>query len=812
MLDCIAACFALPPPTEHADIPSELATLATDADVLELMNNPLDAAWGENLKRRLGAEDALYVTVNRITPSLVVKRPTHSERATLEFVRQNTKIPVPRDHCPHLSYLVMDFIDGEMLYECWDKLSRFMQFRIACTLRLYMKQLCSLTRSTPGALLDGRVGGAIFDENVYGPFPDAQSFRRFCEFVAFHGWKTRMLGAIGDGKTIPSLVRLDMVWTPVLTHGDLNLSNIMLDRRGSLWVMDWANAGFYPPSMEPIAMCQIDEIVHEEDVPPSWRRYRSFIAGGTSAEEEEFWGNFTGGSSNVVRGLVDGVLTIPLTLALHPNNKTGLIDTLMEISDPSSVNYGQHLSKSEVNAFVAPSPESVQATMNWLAKYNVTPQSTSPAGDMLHLRVPIATANAMLSANYQAFMHEALPPINKSPLHTAKPPQAVISTSKRRLVPAVCVRGIQPFCVQALYNLPATPATAPNNSIAVSGFLGEIANQTDLTAFLKTTRPDIENGTFTVQTINGGPTTGAGTLEAMVDIEYTVGLATNVPVQFLSTGGTTPKDFFHYVMDLVNFLLEQDTPPPVLTTSFGVNENIIPPEVAEAVCLSFAQLGARGTSVLFASGDGGVAGTRPNDTCGDDGLFIPVFPATCPFVTTVGSTEGVSPEVAAPFSAGGFSNVFPRPAYQAAAVLGYLNAINITNDSSTSPLAGRFNITGRVFPDVATQGRDIAIVAAGQSTQVFGTSASSPMFASVVALVNDQLLNAGRPTLGFLNPLLYSRAAAAGVFNDITVGSNVGCGTAGFPALPGWDAITGLGTPDYVKLLAMAMGRNQSTL
>ncbi|KAM5530674.1 hypothetical protein V8D89_015646 [Ganoderma adspersum] len=525
-----------------------------------------------------------------------------------------------------------------------------------------------------------------------------------------------------------------------------------------------------------------------------------------------------------------------LTLALHPNNKTRLIDTLMDISDPSSANYRQHLSKSEVNSFVSPSPDSVQAVTNWLTKYNVTPQSTSLAGDILHLRVPIATANAMLSANYQAFIHEetgitlhktesyaiptamqphlvfvypttqAIPPTNKPSLRTVIRPQAVISMSKRRLVPAVCVRGIQPLCVQALHNLPTVPATASNNGIAVSGFLGEVANQTDLTTFLKTTRHDIQNGTFSVQSINGGPTTGTGTLEAMVDIEYTVGLATNVPVQFISTGGTTPKDFFHYVMDLVNFLLEQDTPPSVLTTSFGVNENIISPEVAEAVCFSFAQLGARGTSVLFASGDGGVAGTRPNDTCGDDGSFIPVFPATCPFITAVGSTEGVSPEIAASFSAGGFSNVFSRPAYQAAAALHYINALNITgNDTSTKPLAGRFNTTGRGFPDVAMQGRDVAIVAAGQSTQVFGTSASSPMFASVVALVNDQLLNAGRPTLGFLNPLLYSSAAAAGVFNDIMVGSNVGCGTAGFPAMPGWDAITGLGTPDYVKLLDVAM-------
>ncbi|KAI1785005.1 hypothetical protein LXA43DRAFT_1100794 [Ganoderma leucocontextum] len=82
---------------------------------------------------------------------------------------------------------------------------------------------------------------------------------------------------------------------------------------------------------------------------------------------------------------------------------------------------------------------------------------------------------------------------------------------------------------------------------------------------------------------------------------------------------------------------------------------------------------------------------------------------------------------------------------------------------------------------------------------LFGTSTSSPMFASTVALANDQLLNAGRPTLDFLNPLLYSSAAAACVFNDITLGSNVGRGMAGFPALPGWDAITALGTPDHVK-------------
>lgn len=254
------------------------------------MGNPEDVVWGEELKRRLGAEDAPCVTVNRIASSLVVKSPTPSERAALKFVRQNTSIPIPRDLCPHLSYLVMDFVDGRMLYECWDKLSRFMQFRVACTLRLYIKQLRSLTHPTPGALDSGRIRGAMFDEFLYGPFTSARSFRRFCEFIAFQGWHTRALRA--DDGMIPPLPRPPFAWTPVFTHGDLNSSNIMLDRRGGLWIMDWGNAGFYPPIMESMAMRQIDEVFHPDDVPPSWRNYRSFIAGPTSREEEEFWDNF----------------------------------------------------------------------------------------------------------------------------------------------------------------------------------------------------------------------------------------------------------------------------------------------------------------------------------------------------------------------------------------------------------------------------------------------------------------------------------------------------------------------------------------
>ncbi|PIL26985.1 hypothetical protein GSI_10123 [Ganoderma sinense ZZ0214-1] len=55
----------------------------------------------------------------------------------MELVRQHTIIPVARDLCPALSYLVMNVVDGDMLYECWTRLSHVMQFRVAFTLRLY---------------------------------------------------------------------------------------------------------------------------------------------------------------------------------------------------------------------------------------------------------------------------------------------------------------------------------------------------------------------------------------------------------------------------------------------------------------------------------------------------------------------------------------------------------------------------------------------------------------------------------------------------------------------------------------------------
>jgi len=230
--------------------------------------------------------------------------------------------------------------------------------------------------------------------------------------------------------------------------------------------------------------------------------------------------------------------------------------------------------------------------------------------------------------------------------------------------------------------------------------------------------------------------------------------------------------------------------PNVWTTSYGFNEQDLDASITGTVCNAYMQFGARGTSIFMSSGDGGVGGSQPT-TCT---VFVPTFPSTCPFVTSIGATTGFSPETAASFSSGGFSNFFAQPAYQSAAVNGFLAGLGSTYQ-------GLFNPGGRAFPDISAQGTNIPIVFGPEIGLVAGTSCSTPITASIVALLNDQLISQGKAPVGFLNPLIYANGGAA--FTDITAGDNPGCGTNGFNATVGWDPVTGFGTSVFSQFQAL---------
>jgi tripeptidyl-peptidase-1 len=225
------------------------------------------------------------------------------------------------------------------------------------------------------------------------------------------------------------------------------------------------------------------------------------------------------------------------------------------------------------------------------------------------------------------------------------------------------------------------------------------------------------------------------------------------------------------------------------------------------------KLGLMGVTVLYSSGDNGVAGnggecidpTTGQYNSGSSGRFAPSFPGTCPYITSVGATQvapGASvtqPEIASEtviYSGGGFSDFFPIPDYQKDAVAEYFE------NYPPSYTAQQYNNsqTSRGLPDVSANGAWYQVAVDGSWESVFGTSASSPVFGSIITLINEERYNAGKTSVGFINPTIYAHPE---VFNDITQGDNPGCGTNGFSAVPGWDPVTGLGTPNYPKMLDM---------
>jgi len=369
-------------------------------------------------------------------------------------------------------------------------------------------------------------------------------------------------------------------------------------------------------------------------------------------------------------------------------------------------------------------------------------------------------------------------------------------------VAASCGSTVTPACLRALYNtLDYVPQKTDENKLGVAGYLGEFANYADLQTFFTKFRSDASGSNFTTLQLNGGGNdqTKPG-VEANLDIQYTIGMSFPTPNIYYSTGGSppfkpdsqTPTNTNEPYLDWVNFILDQPDIPQTITTSYGDDEQSVPFDYATRVCNLFAQLGSRGITLFFSSGDFGVGG---GDCSTNDGtarkIFQPTFPASCPFVTTVGGTTGVNPEVAVNFSGGGFSRYFDVPDYQEEAVQNFVNELGAKFD-------GLYNKTGRAYPDLAAQGSGFQVVVGGRVQSVGGTSASSPTVAGIFALLNDHRLAHGKPSLGFINPLIYSKASSG--FNDITSGSNPGCGTEGFTAVKGWDPVTGLGTPDFLKL------------
>jgi len=152
---------------------------------------------------------------------------------------------------------------------------------------------------------------------------------------------------------------------------------------------------------------------------------------------------------------------------------------------------------------------------------------------------------------------------------------------------------------------------------------------------------------------------------------------------------------------------------------------------------------------------------------------------------------------------GGVSNYINTPSWQQTAYTAYLNS------KALIPPKWTFNVTGRAYPDIAATGSRILIWNGGQVGISAGTSASTPIVAAVLSLLNDYLLGQGKAPLGLASPLLYEIFAAnPKAFNAVKAGANPSTEGSvceygyGVQHGGGFSPVTGLGTPNYAAFLA----------
>ncbi|KAJ5649639.1 uncharacterized protein N7484_003362 [Penicillium longicatenatum] len=543
--------------------------------------------------------------------------------------------------------------------------------------------------------------------------------------------------------------------------------------------------------------------------------------------------------------------TMSLAISLSRKNIDQLQSTLTKVSTPGESEYGQWLEKADVDSqfpVVSETP-----VVNWLKSANIT--SYTLDGALLKFSGSVKAMNSLLNttfANYESegsvklrtteysipsalsdYIDIISPTVYFGKTRKALPmPRKSNKLQARKTVSASCEDYITPACLKEMYNVgDYTPKVSAGSVVGFGSFLNETASESDLAEYQKLF--DIPTQAFTVELLNGGTNDQNSTTrgEANLDVQLISAISHPLPIHEFITGGVAPfipdadepteSDdenepyliYYEYLLSKKNSEL-----PQVISQSYGDDEQTVPEKYAKSVCNLIGLNTLRGLTIIHSSGDEGV-GSACQAVDGTTPQFNPIFPATCPYVTAVGGTSAVSPEVAWNASSGGFSNFFERAWYQESAVEKYLTHVTKEAKEYYSKYA---DFEGRGFPDVSAHSLYpwIAVVIEGEESLSGGTSAAAPIFAGIIGLLNDARLRAGKPALGFLNPFLYSEGYKA--LNDIVDGSSYGCtGTdpqsdeevsgalvipgAHWNATKGWDPVTGLGTPDFEKLKKLVL-------
>ena len=504
-----------------------------------------------------------------------------------------------------------------------------------------------------------------------------------------------------------------------------------------------------------------------------------------------------------------------LKLAIHLplRNQAELTQLLRDLYDPRSAKFHKYLSVSEFTARYAVTASDYATVVAWVKRNGLTVTAQTPNRRLLAVEGSVSTINQAFHVKVNYYRHPAEARTFYSP--DREPTVAGLA------VPLLQITGMNNYVLpQPMLRHRAAPGTNASPSATGSGPSGEYLPSDMRAAYYG-------KGSLT----GAGQTIGIfsfdGYLASDVQLYYSkTGMKSKVPIKNVLVNGfsgactsvTSPPssscDDGEQVLDIVNAIgmapgLQQilfyegssnteilnqmatDDIAKVLSSSWGWN-----PADAASDDPIFQEFAAQGQSFVSASGDDGEFNASTYSFPGVDQYITQVGGTV---LTTSGPGGGWSSETAWPQSGGGYYSGTPIPSWQQ--LSGVINASNL---GST---------TLRNSPDVAAEANfDNPTVSNGAfMTGYGGTSFATPRWAGFLALVNQQSVANGNGTVGFINPAIYNIALGsnyAAAFHDITSGSNApttGDGS-GFNAGPGYDLVSGWGSPGGVALINLLAG------
>jgi subtilase family serine protease len=540
-------------------------------------------------------------------------------------------------------------------------------------------------------------------------------------------------------------------------------------------------------------------------------------------------------------------------IALVQRNTDQLEAALLDVSDPDSPNYGKHWTREQVLDFVSPDPRATARLQKFLSINKIRSISE---GDSLSVSSNVAALERVFQTEMYVFQHETGIPVTLATNQYSLPdefsglieffsgfadlpkvPKAPKVASTSQKAPEYDGISVYPALLRKAYNLPSIFKTNPMSTLCLAEFQNgafpSSFSVSDVTTFYQGMGvPPVNASAWTFV----GPYNPPDNLaEATLDVEYGSIISLNTSIWYWTVNG--------WIYSFANTLANAKSVPHVVSMSWGWPEpwecsngtgtcpnGETAPVYVQRVDNEFKKAGLRGISLLAASGDQGAPGDENSGCSNSDKPLSDIFPGGSPWVLSVGATMLLNPSTtgntipqppvcsqltcaesinetacsipaALITSGGGFVAYNTRPSWQAGVVNAYLKS------GVTLPPKKYYNATNRAFPDVSALGHGFPISWNGQWQGVDGTSASTPVFAAIVSLLNSHRLNSKKSVLGYLNPVMYKAYETdPTTFHDITTGNNFCteycCATYGYYATKGWDPLTGLGTPNFPKLLS----------